>query len=97
MRKHLVLLLLFQLALTLAPAHAADKVGKYTALNIGTKSCGEVVKNFNERSAAKLNNNIWVAGYLTASNVAVGTDPKALDLWIFNYCKSNKNRLVLCN
>lgn len=97
MRKHFVLLLLFPLTLTLAHADAADKAGKYTVLSMGTKSCGEVVKNFNEQGTPMQNNSIWVAGYLTAfnkhvsptSNIAAGTDPEAWNLWIFNYCGKN--------
>jgi len=64
---------------------------------MGTKSCGEVVANFKEDGLGKMNNSIWVAGYLTAinervstrSNVAAGTDPEAWNLWINNYCSAS--------
>jgi hypothetical protein len=79
------------------PSLAADKSGKFTVLSMGTKSCGEVVSDFKEDGRGKLINEVWVAGYLsdinervaTRSNIAVGTDPAAWNLWINNYCSAN--------
>lgn len=79
-----------------SPVSALDSKGNFTILSLGTKSCGEFVANFNAGGQLKLNNSIWVAGYLTAvneyvakvSNIARGTDPEAWDLWIFNYCSA---------
>lgn len=77
------------------PCFGADSSGKFTILSMGAKSCGEVVADFKEEDGrGKLDNSIWVAGYITAvnerassrSNVAAGTDPAAWDLWINNYC-----------
>lgn len=84
-------------ALIAVSSDAAEKSGKYTILSMGTKSCGEVVADFKADGRDKLNNSIWVAGYLTAinervasrSNVAAGTDPEAWSLWIHNYCTAN--------
>ncbi|MGV8057793.1 MAG: hypothetical protein AB2L12_07210 [Smithellaceae bacterium] len=79
------------------PSHAVDKSGAFTILSMGTKSCGQVVADFKENSFQKINNSIWVAGYLTAinehiavrANIAKGIDPAAWDLWINNYCDAN--------
>ena len=79
------------------PCYAIEKSGKFTSLSMGTKSCGEVVADFKENSLGKMNNSIWIAGYLTAinrhvatrSNIAVGTNPEAWNLWINNYCVAN--------
>ena len=75
---------------------AIDLQGKFTTLSMGTKSCGDFVANFNAGGQLKLNNSIWIAGYLTAmnervakvSNVAAGTNPEAWDLWMFNFCSA---------
>ena len=92
---HLVLILIS--LLIASPSFSADPSGKFTILSMGTKSCGGVVSDFKEDSRGKLSNSIWIAGYLTAinehvvskSNIAVGTEPAAWDLWINNYCMAN--------
>jgi hypothetical protein len=76
---------------------AASPEGRYTQLSMGTKSCAQVFDDFEHDARAKLSNSIWVAGYLTAynrhvadtSDVSRGTEPKAWDLWIANYCKAH--------
>jgi hypothetical protein len=83
--------------LTLTPAFAADPKGNFTVISLGTKTCGQVVADFDKDDWGKLSNSVWVGGYLTAINsevfvgadVAKGTDPAARDLWIYNYCKTN--------
>ena len=55
------------------------------------------VSDFKEDSRGKLSNSIWIAGYLTAineqvvskSNIALGTEPSAWDLWVNNCCMTN--------
>jgi hypothetical protein len=82
---------------SLSSAFAADSQGKFIVLSLGTKSCGQVVTDFEKNDWGKLTNSVWVGGYLTAINsevfkgedVAKGTDPAARDLWVYNYCKSN--------
>ena len=92
MRKYASLIL--TACIVACPCHAIEKDGRFTILSMGTKSCGDVVKDFKEDGRGKMDNSIWVAGYLTAinervakrSNVASGTDPESWDLWINNYC-----------
>jgi len=79
------------------PAWTADSSSNFSILSMGTKTCGEVVSDFQKDDIGKLVNSVWVGGYLTAINskvyrgfdLAKGTDPAARDLWIFNYCSKN--------
>lgn len=91
------LLVSLTLGLFVTSALAADSMGNFTVISLGTKTCGQVVSDFEKGDWGKLSNSIWVGGYLTAINsevfsgadVAKGTDPAARDLWIYNYCKAN--------
>ena len=76
---------------------AADKNGEYTVLSFGTRSCAQVIADFDEDGSRRLANSTWVAGYLTAVNklvfkgkdISAGTDAEGRMLWIVNFCKSN--------
>ena len=62
-----------------------------------TKTCGEFVSDFKEGQAAKFDNSVRVADFLTAysyyiqgvKNVSLNVPPSAWDLWINNYCEKN--------
>jgi hypothetical protein len=84
-------------ALISLPCVAKDVNGHYVVLSMGTKTCGEYVSDFKADERGKLDNSIWVAGFLTAyniytkgtKNISRNTDPAAWDLWINNYCERN--------
>lgn len=94
--KHITIILI--MLLLSAPAFAYDSDGSFHIYSLGNSSCGEVVEEYQKDSWGKLNNSIWVGGYLTAINqhvnngigdIAKGADPSARDLWIYNYCQDN--------
>ena len=94
MRSFTVTAILLALSQTAA---AADSKGNFVGLGTGTKSCGTVVRDYQERGASFVANNAWVNGYLTAINryvyrggdITENIDLEGRNLWIHNYCTQN--------
>jgi hypothetical protein len=78
-------------------SYAADKNGEYTVLSFGTRSCAQVIADFDGDGNRRLANSTWVGGYLTAVNklafkgkdISAGTDADGRMLWIVNFCKAS--------
>jgi hypothetical protein len=92
--------LMLSMALTLIAvptALHAEITGRFTILGEGNTSCGSWLEQRKDASAWK-NEAAWVLGYLTAinefvwkggSNVAKGTDPSGMEVWMDAYCASH--------